>query len=89
MQIANDAGRAFTGLLFPKADGIYTIKPNFIERGPLSMLSEPKPRKLLSTMYPVKAIASDVRRMKIFFYEYETNVSSKFRKYISILSVFW
>ncbi|XP_060586815.1 low-density lipoprotein receptor-related protein 6-like [Ruditapes philippinarum] len=64
----------FSGLLFPKGDGIYTIKPNFIERGPRSTLSQAKPVKILSTKFPVKAVASDVRKMKIFFYEYSTNV---------------
>ncbi|XP_053408556.1 low-density lipoprotein receptor-related protein 4-like isoform X2 [Mercenaria mercenaria] len=66
--------RSFTGFLFPKGDGIYTLKTNFIEHGPMSTLSKAEPQKILHTKFPVKAVTSDIKSMNIFFYEYRSNM---------------
>lgn len=71
--------KQFTGLLLPKGDGIYTMTTNFIEYKSKSLRSRPEPQNVLNVSLPVKAVASDVRTMKIYFYEYSTNVSIFFR----------
>lgn len=66
--------KQFEGLLLPKSDGIYTLPTNFIEYKPGSRLSRPLPQKILDLSLPTTALASDLRAMKIFFYEYKTHI---------------
>jgi len=51
------------------------MKRNFIEYRRVERKVETEPKLLLRTEYPVKAIASDVRAERIYYYEYSANVS--------------
>ncbi|KAH3868545.1 hypothetical protein DPMN_031694, partial [Dreissena polymorpha] len=65
---------SFTGIVFAKGDGLYTTKINFIEYEPRKFRKQIEPRQLLNTQYPIKALASDFYKLRIFFYEYHTNI---------------
>lgn len=66
--------RKFNGLLVAKGDGIHTMKNNFIEYKSRIRKSNTESKQILRSNYPVKAVTSNVKTGKIFFYETSQNV---------------
>ncbi|KAL4228575.1 hypothetical protein ACF0H5_011625 [Mactra antiquata] len=66
--------KSFYGLLIPKADGIFTIKPNFME---YKTDKYPKitPTSVVDSSISIRAVATDTRGQKIFYYEYGSEFS--------------
>ena len=63
---------AFSGILIPKADGIYSMVQNFAEFDPPTSI---KPQQVMESQHPIRALTSDTRLMKIFYYESVTKVT--------------
>ncbi|XP_052803528.1 low-density lipoprotein receptor-related protein 1-like [Mya arenaria] len=59
----------FNGLLFAKGDGIYTVKTNFMEYKSRELWRQLAPKRLVHSYHKIKALASNVRQMRIYFYE--------------------
>ena len=64
--------KAFRGLLIAKGDGIYSMVQNFAE---FKHFEGIEPQRLMDSKLAIKAMTSDTKLMKIFYYESITKVA--------------